>query len=62
MNKMALCDSGYWIGLLDSRDQFNEKSLAIQDMIRATQIGFPTWFQKENRKNAPQRNQAGKKN
>ncbi|MCC6550057.1 MAG: hypothetical protein IT279_08315 [Ignavibacteriaceae bacterium] len=41
MNKNILTDSGYWLGLLDSKDQYHNASNEIADMIDGNKIIFP---------------------
>lgn len=40
-NKTILTDSGYWIGLIDARDQYHEQSIQISSLIENYQIVVP---------------------
>jgi predicted nucleic acid-binding protein len=41
MAKYILTDTGYWIGLLDSRDEFHEKSIIISELLEGNNIVIP---------------------
>lgn len=41
MNKVIITDTCFWIGLVDTKDQFHKTSLAIADLLQDNQILFP---------------------
>lgn len=41
MAKIVLTDTCFWLGLLDSSDQFHEKSKVVAELIEGHQIIFP---------------------
>lgn len=41
MNKVIITDTCFWIGLVDTKDQFHKTSLAIEDLLQDNQILFP---------------------
>lgn len=41
MRNVILTDTGFWLGLLDSGDQFHQHSLAIMELISSGKIMMP---------------------
>lgn len=41
MNKTIITDTGFWIGLLDPKDQYHNSSIAISALIENYNIIFP---------------------